>query len=180
MTPFDPNDMYNLVEKATVHTLVADDWLRPNRYLIDGFAGDAVTLRGAGNVELIHTKLHRSESDFPSYAEAETPAVGVWCDGQTEDEGSLGEVQIKLSLVVDVVVVDGDSARADRRAKAIMARVRRVLRKQMFAGGSELDGFASGGDVVLGDQAAFDMFEDGAGIAVGVTRFEVVVSLGVR
>lgn len=181
MTPFDKDDMYNLVEQATVRTLCADDWLRPNRYLLDGFSGDAITLQGAGNVELIHTKLHRSDEDFPRYTERETPAVGIWCDGQTEDAGALGEAKITLSAVVDAVVYDGDSARADRRTKVIVARVRSALRKQMFTGGSELDGFAHGGDVALGDQVAFDMFEgEYGGVAVGATRFDVVIFSGVR
>lgn len=98
-----------------------------------------------------------------------------------EDESALGEVRIALSIAVDVVVYGGDAGTADRRAKEIVARVRALLRGQMSAGGSMLDGFASGGDVVLDDRTAFSVVEEKGGwVAEGATGFDVVVFSGVR
>lgn len=181
MTEFDPNDLYNLAEQATVRTLCADAWLRPGRYFLEGLSAEATALAGAGHVATVHTKLNRDGDGSPLYTEYETPAIGVYCTGENEDASALGETRIALSIAVDVVVYGGDAGAADRRAKEIVARVRALLRGQMSAGGSMLDGFASGGDVMLDDRTAFSVVQEKGGwVAEGATGFDVVVFSEVR
>ena len=176
MTKSDLNDVYNLVEKATVRTLCADPWLRPSRYFLEGLSARPTVLAGAGHVESVHVKLNRDAGGAPLYTEYEVPAIGVYCTGENENEGGLGEVRVALSVALDVVAYGADAAAADRHTKEIVARARALMRGQMSAGGSMLDGFAAGGDVVLDDRTAFSVVEESGGwVAEGATGFEVVV-----
>lgn len=161
-TPFDPTDSFNLVETATVNTILADPYLG-----------------NPANVATVHRKIKRNQDDAPTYIEGETPAIGVWCPGQSgEAVDTLTENEISLRVVLDVVAYGGDVDAADDAVKRIMAQLRRLIRIQKFSEfpeASDLDGFAAGGEISLDGDVAFAVYydDDRGWIAEGVTGFVV-------
>ena len=156
-------DLYNAVETATVAALKSDSWLADT-----------------SNVKMIHEKLNRQEGT-PTYRQNQVPAIGVYCMGQGPDQqDTLGERGIPLRVILDIVEYSGNDRLADEKVKRIMARARRFLARDMIVGkypdATELDGFASGGDILIDGDVDFDIFQTKSGwIAQGVTEFTVYV-----
>lgn len=151
----DPKNLFNLAEVAAVNTVNGDDWLK---------AG------GTGGIKTVHRKLRRSESGEPVYQapEDQLPAIGVWCQGTAgEEEEALGESEQALRLLFDIVVFGSDPDQVDDLCKEIGSRLRRLLRLQMYTDAypeaTELDGFASGGDLQLDPQIVFATYQNSLG-----------------
>lgn len=155
MTSPTPTNLFNLAEVAAVNAIAGDDWLK---------------VGGTGGIKTVHRKLRRDASGEPVYQspEDELPAIGVWCQGtKGEEEEALGESEQALVLLFDVVVFGADPETADDLCKEIASRLRRLIRIQMFvdeyADATELDGFATGGDVQIDPQIIFATYQNSAG-----------------
>ena len=170
MTPFVPEDRFNLLERATVHALCKklfrDETFDPIGFTPDptkGIGGYAFSKRDwpadwpekFPKVRTIHTKINRDPEQEPKYFDPEMPAIGVSCTGQpSEDRQTLRKNLIRITVILDIVTYSGDMAACDTEMSRIAGEVQSFIAEMMGDLEDPLDGYftgASGGGHVESD-----------------------------